>query len=192
MKKPLLIFDFFGVVIEEVAHSWLKVNVDDDLGHYIINELFVAVDEGRLRENDLFAKMEVLTNVPAQQIHDEWLIIGKPRAETIDFIRAHKEEYHMVLLSNAALSFLDKYFAMYPFDDLFSHLFVSSELNMAKPNPDIFRHVINSVPFDYSVAIMLDDTMPNIVSAKKVGIEAILFDNMANVIPKIHQIVNKY
>ena len=58
MRKPLLIFDFFGVVVEEVAHKWLYDRVDSALAKEIIATIFVAVDVGEITPAQCFASLE--------------------------------------------------------------------------------------------------------------------------------------
>lgn len=191
MKKPLLIFDFFGVVIAEVAHLWLKEHMDETSAKEIIASLFVAVDEGRITAEDCFKALEAKTGIPYQDVEQDWLDYGVLNQDTVDFLIKNQEKYHIVLLSNASRTFLDHFFRMYAIDHLFLKKFVSSDLKMAKPNPAIFRYVLEHTPASFDIAFMIDDNLANVKAAETVGIHGILFTNMADVEQNINTILKK-
>ena len=178
MKKPLLIFDFFGVIVEEVAHKWLYDHVDEKRAKEIIATIFVSVDVGEITPDECFAALEKITGVAAAQIEQDWLEIGKLRQATYDFITTNKDKYHIVLLSNAGTSFINKFFVRDNLDHLFAKKYISSELKMAKPDPQIFKYVLDNCGLLYSYAVMLDDGVKNIKAAQDVGIYGVLFTNM--------------
>lgn len=191
MKKPLLIFDFFGVVVAEVAHLWLKEHMDETSAKEIIASLFVAVDEGRITAEDCFKALEAKTGIPYQDVEQSWLDYGVLNQDTVDFLTKNQEKYHIVLLSNASRTFLDHFFRMYAIDHLFLKKFVSSDLKMAKPNPAIFRYVLEHTPASFDIAFMIDDNLANVKAAETVGIHGILFTNMADVEQNINTILKK-
>ncbi len=191
-KKPLLIFDFFGVIVEEVAHVWLRERVSSSVADHIISTLFVAVDEGRVTPEECFVALEELTKVPAETIRDDWYAIGKLRADTHKFLIENQDKYHIVLLSNAGTSFIMPFFTRDNTGHLFLKKFISSELKMAKPNPEIFQYVLNNSGVDYSFAVMIDDGIKNIAAAKALGIEGIVFENMDKTALELAKLVQKH
>jgi len=179
--KPLLIFDFFGVVVGEVAHTWLKQHLSQDHANRIIKDIFVQVDEGKLNESDLFALLEKESGIAADKIMDDWFDLGVLNKDTVQFILNYRNKFHIVLLSNAVKSYVDKYFALYNLASLFDKVYISSEIKMAKPNKAIFLHVVNDFPHPFSKAVMIDDSLNNVSAAKQAGLEGILFENMQKV-----------
>ncbi|MFA5660049.1 MAG: HAD-IA family hydrolase [Bacilli bacterium] len=190
MKKPLLIFDFFGVVVAEVAHLWLKGHMDEKTAKEVIATLFVAVDEGRMTAEDCFKKLEAMTGVPYQEVEQGWLDYGVLNQDTYTFLKMNQDRYHIVLLSNASRTFLNHFFKMYDIDSLFLKKFVSSDLKMAKPNPAIFRYVLDNTPVSFDIAFMIDDNLANIKAAQALEIHGILFTSMAEVETQINAIMS--
>ncbi|NLN80102.1 MAG: HAD-IA family hydrolase [Erysipelotrichia bacterium] len=181
MPKPLLIFDFFGVVVEEVAHKWLYDHVENDVAKHIIATLFVREDLGEITARQCFKELEKITGVKAKQIEQEWLNLGQLRQDTYDFIIKNKDKYHIVLLSNASASFNNKFFVDEKINRLFKKKFISSELRMVKPDPQIFQYVLEHSNVNYSYAVMIDDNLVNIKAAQKIGLYGVHFTNMFEV-----------
>lgn len=179
--KPLLIFDFFGVVIGEVAHRWLRAHLDETHAQHIIDTILVIGDEGKLSEEELFLALEKETGIPASQIKVDWDVLGALNHETVNFIKKHKNDYHFALLSNAIRSYIYRFFERDHTEELFDDVFISSDIKLAKPNPVIFQYVLDHVSHPYSKAYMIDDSKQNLEGAKKVGIETIHFSSIKDV-----------
>lgn len=61
----------------------------------------------------------------------------------------------------------------------FTHLTWSCELLTAKPDPAIYRHTLEKLGVAADEAIFIDDLQPNIDAAKALGIDGILFTDIA-------------
>ncbi len=109
----------------------------------------------------------------------------------VDFLRSLKGNYTTALLSNAwsnaRQSLTEKYHCMDAFDvSVFSY-----EVGLAKPNPAIYRLILERVGVDADEAIFLDDNKDNIESAAKMGIHAIRFANTEQAIQNITELLEK-
>lgn len=74
------------------------------------------------------------------------------------------ETYHA---SRAAMPFLDR----------MAYTAVSGDLKMAKPEPAIFRHLLDVIGKPAEACAFIDDNAANIDAARKLGIRAVLFKN---------------
>ena len=59
--------------------------------------------------------------------------------------------------------------------DKVSPHFVSFELGMMKPGPEIYEHVADALAVDPEDCILIDDTVANVDGARRVGFDAIRF-----------------
>lgn len=57
-------------------------------------------------------------------------------------------------------------------DDLFDIAFVSHEVRLAKPDGEIYRHVIQEIGDDASDCLFIDDALINVEAAKREGMQA--------------------
>jgi putative hydrolase of the HAD superfamily len=93
--------------------------------------------------------------------------------EIITLISSLKNQYRLGLLSNAMETtrqrLTDSYNLMYYFHvSIFSY-----EVKMVKPNPEIFRIILDKLDVAPNEAIFIDDTLENIEAANKLGITTI-------------------
>ncbi len=76
------------------------------------------------------------------------------------------------------------------FDD-FKISFFSDLLGLAKPEPEIYRYVLNSLYPEYDSILFVDDKEENIAAAQKFGFETILYSSETEIGTKIAQFLNK-
>lgn len=67
----------------------------------------------------------------------------------------------------------------YAFLDRFREIFVSGELRLAKPEPAIFRHVLDAIGVAPGQALFIDDAARNIVAAEALGLRTHRFTSAA-------------
>jgi 2-haloacid dehalogenase len=67
--------------------------------------------------------------------------------------------------------------AVMPFLDRMRYTAVSGDLKMAKPESEIFEHLLEKIGKPASTCAFIDDNPPNIEAARKLGIKAVLFKN---------------
>lgn len=178
--KPLLVFDFFGVIVGEVAHTWLKEHLGDEHANKLIKEVLVQADEGVLTEEQLFARLARESGVSPETIKDDWFKLGSLNLATVEFIKNNRHKYHIALLSNAIQSYVDQYFEMYDLHGLFDKVFISSTIKLAKPHQEVFVHVLENFPYPYSTAVMIDDSPTNVKGAINAGLKGVIFTNMGD------------
>jgi 2-haloacid dehalogenase len=67
--------------------------------------------------------------------------------------------------------------AVMPFLQHMRYTAVSGDLKMAKPEPQIFHHLLEKISLPAERCAFLDDNAANIAAAEKLGIKAVLFSN---------------
>lgn len=65
--------------------------------------------------------------------------------------------------------------SMFPFLEWFDGIVVSGDVRMAKPDPRIFRHLIDEHTLDPSSTVFIDDSERNVRAASELGITAIRY-----------------
>ena len=61
--------------------------------------------------------------------------------------------------------------------DHFQYKFLSYKIGHVKPNPEIYRHVIENIPFPKEELFFIDDLKPNVESARSEGIDSVQYSN---------------
>jgi putative hydrolase of the HAD superfamily len=81
----------------------------------------------------------------------------------------HAGGTRMALLSNAGFDYGDA-FRRAPFARYFEQVFVSAELGMIKPDPEIYRHVARELGIEPSEMVFVDNKKVNVEGAESIGI----------------------
>jgi putative hydrolase of the HAD superfamily len=67
----------------------------------------------------------------------------------------------------------------FPLGDFFAACCVSGELNLLKPHPEIYRHVLDDLGISAAEAMFIDNREPNVRGAQALGITGHLFTDVA-------------
>lgn len=98
-----------------------------------------------------------------EQIREAWLsMLDELPQERLDFIaELQKKGYRTVLLSNSNELHWDPIWEQYQLGSYFDAVFASHHLHMAKPNKEIFEHVVREAKIDSAHTIYVDDLEKN-------------------------------
>ena len=91
----------------------------------------------------------------------------------------HAANVRTAILSNMSVDVLAHMRANFDWLRGFNHLTWSCELNMLKPEPEIYRHTLERLDVHAEEALFLDDREENVEGARRVGINALLFRDAA-------------
>jgi HAD superfamily hydrolase (TIGR01509 family) len=61
--------------------------------------------------------------------------------------------------------------------DYFGDIFISSDIGLIKPDPEIFKFCVDKLGVDPSECVFIDDKKKNTESANSVGMNAYLFED---------------
>ena len=98
-----------------------------------------------------------------EQIREAWLsMLDDLPQERLDYIaELRKKGYRTILLSNSNELHWDPIWEQYRLGDYFEVVFASHYLHMAKPNQEIFDHVVREAKIDSAHTIYVDDLEKN-------------------------------
>ena len=117
----------------------------------------------------------------ADAVYDNWqahlpMIEGMPQL----LMELKAKGAKLYLLSNISIGFTEKYRDVPELVELFSlfdGLVFSGPLKMGKPEPKIFRYLLEKFDLRAEECVFIDDNANNVRSAESVGISAILFED---------------
>ena len=101
-----------------------------------------------------------------------WLLLNPAVIEILSDLRAGGTR--MALLSNAGAD-LASYFRCGPLGDFFEACYVSGELGLIKPQPEIFLHVLADLSISPAEAFFIDNREANVAGAQALGIGGHVF-----------------
>lgn len=107
----------------------------------------------------------------------------------VGLIHELHQTYQTALLTNAHHEFIDDLLETHKLTNIFDKTIISSRLGIVKPNPQIFKHALDSLGVTASEVIYIDDLQQNITAANALGIQAVLFKDFQSFQTDLAQIL---
>ncbi|MDO9457377.1 HAD family phosphatase [Nocardioides sp.] len=154
--------ELVGVPLEELDVAYERHRLD--------------LDRGTLGVVDYWRTM-------AAELGQEWSLSQVQRLWTVDFtswfepepavvdllVELHEGGTRMALLSNAGLDFGDP-LRRTPFATLMERVFISAEMGLVKPDPEIYRRALADLGVEPAQAVFVDNKLVNVEAAAALGI----------------------
>ena len=172
--------------LDRVVKAYREIAGFRDIDQYIDpchqHGFFLDMEAGRISLDEFIA--ECLKHCPPgttrEQIirsHDHFF--GTPSPEDVKLVKELGQKYDVFLLSNNnALSMLlhrpNFAKAGLPLDTSFKKMFLSHEMKLLKPDPEIYRQAIAGSGHSADECLFIDDSQKNVDGALAVGMHATL------------------
>ena len=188
-----IIFDLGNVLYDidfkKMYAQFESLGIPNFESHFTLNKsdpLFFDLEKGFIDESAFcegFKKLSsiLLTN---EQIIQGWnsLLVGF-RKPSIDWVKAHKEQFDIFLYSNTNQIHYDFFIpqferevANYPFESLFKKPYYSHEMGQRKPDPASFQFIFDKEGLIANETLFVDDNEPNIIAAASVGLKVLFLE----------------
>jgi 2-haloacid dehalogenase len=190
MTTPIkaIIFDFGNVLLEwDPRNVYQRYFPDDPEGmeHFLKEVNFMEwnlqQDKGRPFSQGVAVLSEQFPHHShlIQAYHDHWIdSVGESITGTIEILgRLKQAGYPLYGLSNWSAETFPYARARYAFFDLFDEMVISGEVGHVKPDPEIFRIVLDKIGRPVEECLLIDDSLPNIHQAEKMGFAVIHFQS---------------
>ncbi len=179
-----LVFDLGGVLLNisyqktiERFRSLGVPNPEIQFSKAQQSMLFEKFEKGEISEGQWLDEMEVLCqeNANREQILEAWnsMLLDFPM-ERLNALKKLKESYPLFLLSNTNHTHIEYCRKNYhdpvnwaEFEGLFNQVFLSYEVGMRKPDPNIFEFVQETIGYEAKEIWYIDDSPQHIETAHK-------------------------
>lgn len=180
--KKHIIFDIGNVVLEWQPEHILRTvfgvqDVAELLQQTFLSPEWKAYDHGVMTTKEL--KEQLALNLRCSVMAIESLLQNvvlalRPIPEVIELIKQLKQRgYSCYALSNMPVDIFHSLFEEHSFWHLFKDIIISGQIKMSKPDPEIFKFILDKHNLAAEQCIFLDDSKPNVESAKKLGFTTI-------------------
>ena len=175
-----IVFDFFGVISSEVAPFIFGEVFSDEEAKRLKEEYMQPADRGDITEEQMYENLARLFSRTPEDMEEEYLRRAVIDRDMVAYIEELRKTYRVCLLSNAQSDYLRKVFDREDLDRLFDRKVVSGDVRMIKPYPEIFEYLLNLEGIKPSEAVFIDDNPKNVEGARAVGMNAILYSDLAS------------
>ncbi len=184
-----IIFDLGGVLFNiepmKTANAFAALNNSspvDIMELHKSQNFFTDYEKGVIQDGEFRDHIRVFLekDLSDQQIDEAWgaLLLDIPMNK-IDMIREADKKYKTFLLSNTnnihRIKFETDFIraAGNKIQDYFEKVYYSFEMGMRKPDEEIFLEVLNQNDLNPEETLLIDDSLPNIVTAGQLGMQTI-------------------
>ena len=190
MDVNTIVFDLGGVIIDLnvprcVANFKRLMGVEnvrnvlgiDDEGEGVVavsaatKQLMHDYEYGNISTDEFLHSLQeyCYAGTTIEQIREAWLsMLGNLPQEKLGYIASLRHKgYKTVLLSNSNQLHWDPIWKQYNLGTYFDFVFASQDLHMAKPNQEIFDHVVREAKIDSPHTIYVDDLEKNRKAGEK-------------------------
>lgn len=187
-----IIFDYgnviFSIDFKRVQNSFKTLginNVDEFFGHLQQDPIFDAFDRGQITPAEFRGRVREKIGDPSltdEQIDEAWnsILVGIPEGNHQLLLKL-KEKYRTFLLSNIndihynfIMNYLKHDFGFDGNDHLFEKTYYSHLTGKRKPEPAIFKQVLEENNLKPEETLFIDDSPQHLASAQKLGIHTFL------------------
>jgi putative hydrolase of the HAD superfamily len=176
----VVVFDLGGVLAEfggvERMRTLARIDDDEELWRrWLTCEWVRRFERGHCSAEDFAAgvvedwQLELTADGFLTEF-GQWLVGPVPGAEQL--VVDTKAAVPVAVLSNTNRVHWDAGAGRWPLLDLFDRVFLSFELGMVKPDPEIFAHVVGALGVEAGSVLFLDDNVVNVEQARRIGLRA--------------------
>jgi 2-haloacid dehalogenase len=185
MKIDTIIFDLGNVLVSwSPANLYNKIFTSKEEVDYFLNNIctmdwHTLQDGGRSPEEgtEALVKEHPEWEKPIRVFYARWKeMFSGPIDGAIEIFKELKEKgYRVYALSNWNKELYDQTVDDFPFLQWFDGKVISGEVRMKKPDKDIYQLLLQQFDINPADALFIDDNKDNIETAKRLGIQSILF-----------------
>ena len=193
MRSPIeaVLFDLGGIVLDisfaralAVWREFSELNETELRVSFRFDECYKRHERGEISGTDYLQHLRetLRLNASDEQVLAGWnaIFIGLMPAsvEIITALRAHKRCYAFTNTNALHAAF---WRAEYPqTQQMFEHIFVSSQMRMRKPEAAAFAYTLREMQLDATQVLFVDDTQSNVDGARVAGLHAEQVDSAAS------------
>jgi putative hydrolase of the HAD superfamily len=180
LGKVLLDFDHRRI---SNALAGISPRCAEDIHNYIFStELVRLFDRGRITPETFYQtlKTRFLIRVSFQEFASLWNEIFTVIEGMEELLFSLRKNYTIALHSNTNKLHFEYVLHHFKLLGYFNHFHLSYELNLLKPDPEIFKRVIEFHRIAPEQIIFTDDIVENVAAASAAGIDAIPFRSAAD------------
>ena len=183
-----IIFDFGQVLLnidpKLSAEAFFRLGVREGVdfwGSRSSSETLINLEKGIISPEEFrqSALEKLVPGVTSQQVDDAWnaLLLDFPSSRVVK-LRELGKSFRLFLLSNSNQIHYECYMGSFEKEfgfglgDLFEKLWFSHQVGLVKPDPEIFRFVLNDGGLKPGETLFIDDTLVHVEAARSVGINA--------------------
>ena len=201
----LIIFDIGGViqgldwspVVNSIAH--LRTDLDivkyKEAFYYKRQKNFDLYQTGKMSSEHFWQMVAMKLNLGVKHVEvlskSFELIYSFVNIELLDLLKSIKDNYKLVVLSNACPEIEKKVIKDNYYTHIFNKIYFSHNIGLKKPNEAAYLKVAQDNRVQPNDCLFIDNDTANVSGASKVGMQSILFKGVESLKKDLYKILEK-
>jgi putative hydrolase of the HAD superfamily len=173
----VILFDLGGVLVElgegPFPSDWLPNDTQFDLSDWFSSETAILFEKGLVSPQQFAETLKKDLKIAASpesiiQHFTNWPIGLFPGVH--ELLKSIENKFRLAILSNTNELHWPRITIEFEISNYFEQIFASHRLQKAKPDLEIFEHVVSELKVEPSKILFLDDNRNNVTASKKLGI----------------------
>lgn len=187
-----IIFDLFGVIISDgLKVVTAELDKTKPGARQMINHYVRLANSGQIPPGEYGKEVSRRLNITV----DEWrsrIVAGEHKdSRVIDYIKATRKVYKTALLSNiASRESMNRRLSEEELNELFDVVVISGEVRVQKPEPEIFKMVVERLEVEPSECVFIDDSPGYCQAAEMLGIKSICYKDFDQMKTDLSNLLN--
>lgn len=172
-----VILDMYGVIVKDTGDGFYEF-VNRTFPKLDVGYMYTEWDRANIGEIDskeLFRKFGYTDSIA--KVEEEYLNSIGINEDFYDFAKNIKKSYKLAMISNDISNWSAFLRKKYDLNKYFDVITVSGDLKIKKPNEKIFEYTLEKLGCAASECVYVDDRRSNLNTAKKLGMEPMLFNS---------------
>ncbi|MEK7551501.1 MAG: HAD-IA family hydrolase [Patescibacteria group bacterium] len=184
----VIAFDYADVIAPSPVAKWLRENMTPNHKMYLYYQKHSkGWDIGESNRQKVYEVLYKVTGVPTHKIWEKFYKNYIADKQIVELIKKIKKDYKIILFSNFVGEILRELLEKDNIAKLFDEIIISSEHKMQKPNTDFFNILIEKSGVEKYEILFIDDRIINIEGAQRMGINAIQFKGVKDLIKEMQK-----
>ncbi len=204
MKITTLIFDLGNVVLTNDWHYDCPEKFQAYSDYFCITHedmergwdaFYPSYRMGLITEDEFwkgFLEVAGATKIDIEEAKKLWRKYQKPIENMLDLLRLLKQYYRLAALTTIGREWLDYKKAAFNLDSYFQAIISSGYTGLAKPNPQVYKLVMEELNVQSGECLFIDDTPKTLPPAEELGMKVILFSGQADFERKLKNMDIRY
>jgi putative hydrolase of the HAD superfamily len=194
-----IIWDFGGV-LQRTENPGPRLQLAQRLGtspgelEYLVfaSDSSLQAQLGKISLDQHWENVRLYYNLPSEEIQcfiKSFWEGDQIDYELVDIVRRLRSRYRTALLSNAWDNLRSLMANDWHISDAFDTIVISAEVGLMKPDPQIFRLVLEKVDVAPQKAVLIDDFKENIEAARCQGLNVIHFKSRTQALSELGSMI---
>lgn len=187
-----VILDCFGVLYIPVGEDFYRAHIKN-YEQYVgeLRGLGRQADEGLISQDEFIYKVASLANMNPEEVRER--VVGNlaRNQALLDYAQSLRQRCKLGLLTNISRGVIDSFFSKTERQELFDAVVVSSEVGLIKPEPAIYELAATRLGVSPSECVMVDDSQINCSGAIEAGMQAVVYQNLAQAHNDLESLLDK-